>query len=681
MIKKLNFIPSLHGFHFNNEFTTHIGAIKTRGLCGGLSLGAFNYYRNNFPVPTHHQDPNDFSTTDGLPAEGGRLRTMLLNYQILTFASAAPFIYLVPDENVHFDWSMGEFNLVKNHIDNGRFVLLGLRSGFAAGHQVLAYGYDDTLRRVFFYDCNHPEVESVIDLNQVTKKLDHKNHTAGDTVNSEHYLSYFVQLPLDPNSTDIWTGLNKPSYFDLGLSAGLTVQGTTEPRRPGMPLTYTARVRNFGESPARVSRYQVYVRDPLGNNHDMEYGFSDQTTLLAPGAERVLTRTISSFANMPGVWEIGVKYISHEGHEIMMPTHLTPNAQNKVMVNVSAAAPVNNTIWLISGSGVASDPTAIKNQDGTTEVFVRTQANTIARIRETAANDYTGLQVFPGDERFDGNVAAVLNQSDKLEIFVKGRDNALRNRYQNNPNVASLSDWSGWGNLGGNLKSDPAATRNLDKRLEVFAIHQDDRIYKNYHRIVGGWWSGWEDMSGTMRFKGTPSALPDAAGRIHVVARGFDDTICINFQLSANGPYNGWMLFGGVATADPVLMKHSDGRLEIVVRGTDGKPYHRFQSQPNGSWTDWGPFRLNNVHPVMRVNGKADMSDNPGEHPQLVLTESNFNVKATRRVEPNPNWANWRDLAGNVVSNPAVVRKRAPNTVEVFGVNAQAQLIRSSFTI
>lgn len=54
-MKKLDFSPSKHGFHFENRFSELLGL----GLCGGMSLAAFNYYRHGLrprpvePTPAH----------------------------------------------------------------------------------------------------------------------------------------------------------------------------------------------------------------------------------------------------------------------------------------------------------------------------------------------------------------------------------------------------------------------------------------------------------------------------------------------------------------------------------------------------------------------------------------------------------------------------------------------------
>lgn len=48
----LSFNPATHGWHFKNNISTDfIGLFRTYGLCGGMSLSAFNYFRYGLPIP------------------------------------------------------------------------------------------------------------------------------------------------------------------------------------------------------------------------------------------------------------------------------------------------------------------------------------------------------------------------------------------------------------------------------------------------------------------------------------------------------------------------------------------------------------------------------------------------------------------------------------------------------
>ncbi|WP_218117423.1 hypothetical protein [Photorhabdus luminescens] len=61
------------------------------------------------------------------------------------------------------------------------------------------------------------------------------------------------------------------------------------------------------------------------------------------------------------------------------------------------------------------------------------------------------------------------NLDGRLEVFVRGADNALWHIWQTTPN----SGWSDWQSLGNTITSNPAVYANADGRLEVFVRGAD----------------------------------------------------------------------------------------------------------------------------------------------------------------------------------------------------------------
>src|SRR6478609_6363905 len=57
---RLDFNPAVNGFHFENRFRSHSGAINTDGLCGGMCLAAFNFFRYGVKIPVHKNEDMDF---------------------------------------------------------------------------------------------------------------------------------------------------------------------------------------------------------------------------------------------------------------------------------------------------------------------------------------------------------------------------------------------------------------------------------------------------------------------------------------------------------------------------------------------------------------------------------------------------------------------------------------------
>ena len=173
MVVRLPFQPGLHGFHFRNAFRNHYTGgfppVSTAGLCGGMVLAAFNYFRYGLPIPPHTDAEIDFNVNFEL------LRTLpgttdLVDYifhsQVATYENISILAFLGPDNPSFND----EFGKVRARIDRGQYLSLGLklRPGVdGMGHQVLCYGYDPDTQAVLVYDPNYPDEEMAITAQRV----------------------------------------------------------------------------------------------------------------------------------------------------------------------------------------------------------------------------------------------------------------------------------------------------------------------------------------------------------------------------------------------------------------------------------------------------------------------------------------------------------------------------------
>lgn len=227
--RKLPFNPAIHGWKFRNFISTEIaGPFRTFGLCGGMALSAFNYFRYNMPIPGLTEDqipPFGFADTIG----GRMINVPMLNpgfphpvfdfiykSQMATFESGNINKQLVlpwdnTDEN-HYKSSIEEFQQIKTAIDGGKYVIIGLRSpvpgDVLGGHQTLVYGYDTNKNTLYTYDSNHPNIEV-----EITGDGSMLLFANGDS-NFTQYKSYYIQLILDPN---IQTGFNT---YDITRNQG-----------------------------------------------------------------------------------------------------------------------------------------------------------------------------------------------------------------------------------------------------------------------------------------------------------------------------------------------------------------------------------------------------------------------------------------------------------------------------
>jgi len=189
-----NFVPSLHGFHFDNCFEAVppvklIGELRygdaSKGLCGGMVYAALDYFNAGLDLP--RSAPRDTSSTYGSPLHGPlfdylgqrlfqsfdvpngvQTYIVLMNPQFPD-ALRRGSIGLAPRSRA---WRMvrEEWPIVKRKLDSGQAWPLGLIrvetddiGQIGDNHQVLAYGYDlvGSDLTIFIYDPNFHDRDDI----------------------------------------------------------------------------------------------------------------------------------------------------------------------------------------------------------------------------------------------------------------------------------------------------------------------------------------------------------------------------------------------------------------------------------------------------------------------------------------------------------------------------------------
>lgn len=332
-MRRIDFVPAKHGFHFTNLFVNNVApGITTYGLCGGMALAAARYWMNGVPVPTHVASDFPDGSPAGVPPPGSTLHGYIYGCQMESFGplgvvSAANWVTMpwITLRN-QFDWSVAEFSSVRQSIDAGVPVVVGLRRvvGGPMGHQVLAYGYDESDLRVFVYDSNYPDQEKCLRLDPNTATI------AYDGAGSPQWSSYFI--------TGCAMRGPRPDYLDLGLQQGLTVRAT-EPVQAGTRVDIDVTVRNFGFRDAHVQGMVVSVRGPGGENLDALLGGTDQNSApIPPGGERRIVRAATQFGSTPGPHTISIAYRSLQGQVVLVPP-VAAGTRNQAAVSLAPVMP------------------------------------------------------------------------------------------------------------------------------------------------------------------------------------------------------------------------------------------------------------------------------------------------------------------------------------------------------
>ena len=140
------------------------------------------------------------------------------------------------------------------------------------------------------------------------------------------------------------------------------------------------------------------------------------------------------------------------------------------------------------------------------------------------------------------------------------------------------SAWSGWASQGGGLTSRATAARNQDGRLEVFVRGTDNALWHKWQVAPNSGWSDWASQGGVLM--SSISAGQNRDGRLEVFVRGTDNALWHKWQVAPNGSWSDWASEGGVLTSDIAIGHNADGRLEVFVRGTDNGLWHNWQLRP-----------------------------------------------------------------------------------------------------
>ena len=125
--------------------------------------------------------------------------------------------------------------------------------------------------------------------------------------------------------------------------------------------------------------------------------------------------------------------------------------------------------------------------------------------------------------------------------------------------------WSDWASEGGALTSDIVVERNADGRLELFVRGTDNAVWHKWQIAPNSSWSGWASEGGVITSSITVGRNAD--GRLELFVRGTDGAVWHKWQTAPSNGWSGWASQGGVITSNITIGINADGRLELLVRG------------------------------------------------------------------------------------------------------------------
>lgn len=235
--------------------------------------------------------------------------------------------------------------------------------------------------------------------------------------------------------------------------------------------------------------------------------------------------------------------------------------------------------WQLLGPSSSLPTFAVsRNLNGRIQIFFRGTDNAVRYITQTAANSTTwtaetllGAPVTSSGSFIPSEPSVGINSDGRLEVFVRGSDNALYHKYQTAPGSSS---WSNWISRGGVLTSAPFVAYHLNKRFDVFVRGADSAVHHITQTMPNGLtWSAWENLGGQVRADHayvTPVAMLTPNGHLQVFVRWADDTLRTLVQNTPDGSFSvgAWSnLWGSVNATLPPPALSNDGRFFIFLRG------------------------------------------------------------------------------------------------------------------
>lgn len=241
--------------------------------------------------------------------------------------------------------------------------------------------------------------------------------------------------------------------------------------------------------------------------------------------------------------------------------------------------------------------------------------------------------------------AAGRNADGRLEVFALGGSSKIFHGWQSKPNAGP---WTGWYELGSSkFTAGVAVTSNKDGRLQLFARNANGQISTSGQTTPNGIWSSFSSIGGSAR--GAPAAGTNKDGRLEAYYTGNDGAVWHNWQWSPGGSWSGWFSMGGSFTAAPTIGTNKDGRQEIAVVSPGGQLVHSWQQVPNGGWSPW--YSLGGS-----LKGDAAAATNKDGRMEMFALGTDGQLWHNWQWVPNgtTGWSGWYPMGGSFTAGPAI---------------------------
>ncbi len=275
---------------------------------------------------------------------------------------------------------------------------------------------------------------------------------------------------------------------------------------------------------------------------------------------------------------------------------------------------------------------------------------------------------------FQGNPFVVSRYDGRLEVFVRGTDNALWFAAQTSPG----GNWTSFVSLGGIITSNPVAAADTTGRIAVFAVGTDSAVWTRSQIMAGiDNYSDWTSIGGssTSDLAVVQVNASHATPTAYLFMRGPDGALWSNWTNETSGPWGAWFSLGGYLASAPGAGVNGNGQATVFVRGGDNALWYRQTTSPASiTFNDWAMLggAMNGPPRVAEINGYVMYRGMDSAAWYILDT-----TPAAQRFSapPPPQWSDQASLGGYSISNPTLApRHFVNNDQEIFVVGADNAL-------
>ena len=227
------------------------------------------------------------------------------------------------------------------------------------------------------------------------------------------------------------------------------------------------------------------------------------------------------------------------------------------------------------GAVTNATPTVAAPASNRLDVFVRGFDNAIRQRRfdGTAWSAWSAL----GGVTYAAPAASARRGTSIVDVFIRGADNAIRHRYRNGSTWSAA--WSSIGAPPGGATSAPASISSATGKVDVFVRGADSAVWR---RTLTTTWSPWTSVGGAAT--SAPSVATRGTNMLDLFVRGADGGV---MQRSHDGVrWSAWSALGGATVSSPAAVATGSTRIDLWVRGADNGVLHRVWEAGAG-WNDW----------------------------------------------------------------------------------------------